>query len=68
MPFWYIYYYQARLFHEILKGFYLNGAIVYFYDTVIYGRNVKELTILDRNLSHMTAFNVRLKPSKYFLE
>ena len=56
--------YQARMAHEILKDFYLNGAIVYIDDTVIYGRNVEEfLTILDRILSQMAAFNVRLKPS-----
>ena len=59
--------YQARMAHEILKDFYLNGAIVYIDDTVIYGRNVEEfLSILDRILSQMAAFNVRLKPSKCF--
>ena len=41
--------YQQRMAHEILKDFYLNGAIVYIDDTVIYGRNVEEfLSILDR--------------------
>ena len=53
--------------HEILKEN-LNGAIYLFY-TVIYGRNMEEfLTILDRILSQMTAFNVRLKLNKCFLE
>ena len=38
-------------------------------DTVIYVRNVEKfLTILDRILSQMATFNVRLKPSKWFLE
>ena len=61
--------YQARIAHEILKDLYLNGAIVYIDDTVIYGRNVVEfLSILDRIPSLMAAFNMRLKPSKCFLE
>ena len=55
--------------HEISNDFHLNGAIVYSDDTVIYGWNVEEfLTVLDRILSQMAAFNVRLKPRKYFLE
>jgi len=33
--------YQARMTHEILKDFYLNGAIVYIDDTVIFGRNME---------------------------
>jgi len=51
--------------HVVLKDFYLNGAIVYIDDTVIYGRNVEEfLGTLDRILSQMSKFNVRLKTSK----
>ena len=61
--------YQARMAHVVLKDFYLNGAIVYIDDTVIYGRNVEDfLGTLDRILSQMSKFNVRLKPSKCFLE
>ena len=53
----------------MLKVNYLNGAIVYIDDTVIYGRIVEEfLTILDQILSQMAAYNVRLKPSKCILE
>ena len=49
--------------HEILKGYYLNGAIVYIDDTVIYESTVEGfLTILDQILSRIAAFNVRLKP------
>ena len=52
--------------HEILQDYYLNGAIVYIDDTMIYGSTVEGfLTILDQMLSRMTAFNVRLKPSKW---
>ena len=29
--------YQARMAHEVLQDYYLNGAIVYIDDTVIYG-------------------------------
>ena len=29
--------YQARMAHQVLEGFNLNGAIVYTDDTVIYG-------------------------------
>jgi len=61
--------YQARMAHVVSKDFYLNGAIVYIDDTVIYGKNVEEfLGVLDRILSQMAEFNVRLKPSKAFLE
>ena len=53
--------------HEVLQDYYLNGAIVYIDDTVIYGRDVEGfLDILDRVLSQMAKFNVRLKPSKCF--
>ena len=46
--------YQARMVHEILKDFYLNGAIVYIDDTVIYGRNVEEfLNMVDQIVSQM---------------
>ena len=33
--------YQARMAHEILQDYYLNGAIVYIDDTVIYGSTVE---------------------------
>ena len=33
--------YQARMTHQVLKDFYLNGAIVYIADIVIYGENEK---------------------------
>ena len=53
--------------HVVLKDFYLNGAIINIDDTVIYGRNVEEfLEVLDRILSQMAKFNVRLKPRKCF--
>ena len=32
--------YQARMAHQILKEFYLNDAVVYIDDTVIYGANL----------------------------
>ena len=55
--------YQARMAHEILQDYYLNGEIVYIDDTVIYGSTVEGfLSILDQILSQMAAFNVRLKP------
>ena len=57
--------YQARMAHKILQEYYLNGAMVYIDDTVIYGSKVEGfLTILDQILSQMAAFNVRLKPLK----
>ena len=31
--------YQARMAHQVLEGFYLNGAIVYMDKTVIYRKN-----------------------------
>ena len=33
--------YQARMAHEILQDYYLNGAIVYIDDTVIHGSTVE---------------------------
>ena len=33
--------YQARLAHQVLEGFYLNGSVVYIDDTVIYGEKEK---------------------------
>jgi len=57
--------YQARMAYEILQDYYLNGAIVYIDDTVIYRRTVEDfLAIRDQILSRMAAFNVRLKLSK----
>jgi len=40
--------YQARMVHQVLKDFYLNGAIVNIDDTVIYGKNdfVERLDIM----------------------
>ena len=32
--------YQARMTYEILQDYYLNGAIVYIDDTVIYGSTI----------------------------
>jgi len=59
--------YEARMAHEVLKHYYLNGAIVYIDDTVIYGWDVERfLDILDRVLSQMAKFNFRLKPIKFF--
>ena len=53
--------YQARMAHEILQDYYLNG-IYYIDDTVIYGSTVEGfLSVLDQILSRMAAFNVRLK-------
>ena len=46
--------------HEVLKDFYSNGAIVYIDDTIIYGRQC----ILDKILSQMVKYNVRLKLNK----
>ena len=43
--------------HEILQDYYLNGAIVYIDDTVIYGSTVEGFqTVLDQILSQMAAF------------
>ena len=35
--------YQARMAHQVLEGYYLNGTVVYIDDTVIYGENGKNL-------------------------
>ena len=57
--------YQARMAHEILQDCYLNGAIVYRDDTVIYGSTVEGfLTLLDQSYLGWSAFNVRLNLSK----
>ena len=57
--------YQARMAHKVLEGFYLNGAVVYIDDTVIYGENEKHfLQMLDMVLDRMAKLNVRLKPTK----
>jgi hypothetical protein len=59
--------YQARMAHQVLEGYYLNGAVVYIDDTVIYGKNEKLfLEMLDMVLGRMVQFNVRIKPSKCF--
>jgi len=38
--------YQARMAHQLVEGFCLNGAIVYIDDTVIFRKNVS-LEMLD---------------------
>jgi hypothetical protein len=51
--------------HEVLAEYYLNGAVVYIDDTVVYGTDVNTfLTRLDKVLGTMVQFNVRLKASK----
>ena len=53
--------------HQISKEFYLNGAVVYIDDTVIYGANLGTfLERLDLVLERMARFNVRLEPRKCF--
>ena len=59
--------YQARMAHHILQDYYLNGAVVYIDDTIIYGENEESfLALLDQILSKLVECNVRLKPSKCF--
>ena len=61
--------YQARMAHQILQEFYLNGAVVYIDDTVIYGANLGTfLERLDLVLERMARFNDLRKLRKYFLE
>ena len=56
--------YQARLAHHVLEEFYLNGAVVYIDDTVIYGKNEESfLQMVDMVLNRMAKFNFRLKPT-----
>ena len=51
--------------HKVLKGYYLNGAVVYIDDTVVYGKDATSfLQMLDLVLDRMAKFNVRLKPLK----
>ena len=51
--------------HKVVEGYYLNRAVVYIDDTVIYGKDEASfLQMLDMVLDRMTKFNVRLKPSK----
>ena len=57
--------YQARMAHKVLEGYYLNGAVVYIDDTVVYGKDASSfLKMLYMVLTRMANFNVRLKPSK----
>ena len=57
--------YQARMANKVLEGYYLNGAVMYIDDTVVYGENDSSfLQMLDLVLDKMAKFNVRLKPSK----
>jgi cleavage and polyadenylation specificity factor subunit 1 len=59
--------YQARMAHQVLQKFYLNGSIVYIDDKVVYGAMVGSfLSVLELVLAEMVAFNVRLKPSKCY--
>ena len=53
--------------HEVIHDYYLNGAVVYIDDTIIYGRNEETfLTMLDQILSKLVEFNFRLKLSKHY--
>ena len=54
--------YQAWLAHEVLKDFYLNGAIIYVM-TMLYMVGIVEgyLGILDQILYQMAKFNVRVQ-------
>ena len=57
--------YQARMAHKLLEGYYLNGAVLYIDDTVVYGKDATSfLQMLDLVLNRMAKFNVGLKPSK----
>jgi len=59
--------YQARMAHEILKDYYLNGAVVYIDNTIIYWRSEETfLPLVDQILSKLVEFNIRLKPSKWY--
>ena len=50
--------YQARLAHQVLEGFYLNGAV----DTVVYGKYEKDsLGMFDMIFGRMAHFNVQTK-------
>ena len=51
----------------MLQDYYLNGAVVYIDDTIIYGRNEEtSLNLLDQILSKLVEFNVDLKPSNCY--
>jgi hypothetical protein len=39
--------YQARMAHQVLKVFYLQGAVVYIDDTVIYGSTADTFKLSD---------------------
>ena len=55
--------YQARMAHKVLEGYYLNGAVVYIDDTVVYGKDASSfLRMLDLVLDRMVKLNVPLKP------
>ena len=56
--------YQARKAHEVLQDYYLNGALIYIDDTIIYGNEETFLVLTDQILSKLVEFDVRLKPSK----
>ncbi|NJO65355.1 MAG: hypothetical protein HC836_46865 [Richelia sp. RM2_1_2] len=59
--------YQQRMAGPILGQFYLNGAVVYIDDTIIYGSTMSEfLERLDMVLGRLAEMNVRLKPSKCY--
>lgn len=59
--------YQDRMANEILKDWFLNGAVVFIDDTLIHGSDTSQfLDRLDKILHRMEECNVRLKPSKCF--
>ena len=52
--------------HQVLEGYYLNGAVVYIDDTVIYEKNEIFLEMLDTVLGSMAHFKFRLKTRNAF--
>ena len=61
--------YQARMAHQVLEGYYPNGAVVYIDDTVIYGKNEKLfLKMLDMVLGRMVQFKSVSSPASVFSE
>ena len=50
--------------HKVVEGYYLNGAVVYIDDTVVYGKDATSfLQMMALVLDRMAKFNVRLKPA-----
>jgi hypothetical protein len=57
------------IYHNRMMGIvgdlYMNGCVVYIDDIIVYGKSEEEfLHRLDKVLSRLVQFNVRLKPSK----